>query len=83
MGKKSKKTAGALTTSAAGQVLTDKKKGLISDTTWSGLNKTTWQGTYNLIESKQPTVTVVEATAIPLENLSPLLRIWLTLSFTG
>ena len=63
MGKKSKKTAGAPTSSTTGQVLTDKKKGLISDTTCSGLNKTTWQGTYNLIESEQPAITGVEATA--------------------
>jgi len=63
MGKKSKKTAGAPISTTTGQVLTDKKKGLISDTTCSGLNKTTWQGTYNLIESEQPAVTVVEATA--------------------
>lgn len=63
MGKKSKKTTGAPTSSTAGQVLTDKKKGLILDTTCSGLNKTTWQGTYNLIEVEQPTITVVEATA--------------------
>jgi len=62
MGKKSKKTTGASTTPAAGQVLTDKKKGLISDTTCLGLSKTTWQSTYNLIGSEEPTVTVVEAT---------------------
>lgn len=63
MGKKSKKTTSAPTSSAVGKILIDKKKGLISDTTCSDLNKTTWHGTYNLIESEQPTVIVVEATA--------------------
>lgn len=63
MGKKSKKTTGASATPAAGQAVTDKKKGLISDTTCSGLGRTTWQSTYNLIEIEEPKVTTVEATA--------------------
>jgi hypothetical protein len=65
MGKKSKKTAGASTTSAAGQALVDKKKGLISDTTCTGLTRVTWQVTYNLIEAEEPEKTVTEATADP------------------
>ena len=59
MGKKSKKTTGTSAAPAAGQVATDKKKGLISDTTCSGLGRTTWQSTYNLIEIEEPKVTTV------------------------
>ena len=65
MGKKSKKTTVASAAPATGQAIgdpTNKKKGLISDTTCSGLGKTTWQSTYNLIEAEEPEVTTVQAT---------------------
>ena len=62
MGKKSKKTTVASVVPTTGQAdvdPTNKKKGLISDTTCSGLRKTTWQSTYNLIEAEEPEVTTV------------------------
>ena len=66
MGKKSKKTTVASVAPATGQAVADptnKKKGLISNTTCSGLGKTTWQTTYNLIEAEEPEVTTVQASA--------------------
>ena len=65
MGKKSKKTTVASATPATGQAVADptnKKKGLISDTTCLGLVRTTWQGTYNLIEAEEPAATMVQST---------------------
>lgn len=65
MGKKSKETTGASIAPATGPTVTDpsnKKKGLISDTTCSGLGRTTWQSTYNLIEVEEPKLTMVQAT---------------------
>ena len=74
MGKKSKKTAGSTTSSVAGQAATDKKKGLISDTTCTGLTRATWQGTYNLIKAEQPEKAVTEATADPTRKSDSTLK---------
>lgn len=74
MGKRSKRTTGSAVTPVAGQAATDKKKGLISDTTCTGLNKTTWQGTYNLLEAEQLEVSVTAATADSLKKSNATLK---------